>query len=135
MNLIQLSVILLSLLTDVSVSSGFMFIGMIPFELDDCLLYHDISAAGRDPHETHPRLYSRPATRGWSSVMIFAPKGGTDNHWIVLYLIFRVHYLHIISNETQDSLGIVILLFEATQRYLGPISSRSNLVNVNFKVK
>ena len=108
-NWIQLSVILLSLLTDVSVSSGFMFIGIIPFELDDCLLYHDISAGGRDPHETHPRWYSRPATRGWTSVMIFAPKG-TDNHLIVIHLIIRMHYLHIISNETKDSLGIVIFL-------------------------
>ena len=134
MNWIQLSVILLSLHTDVSVTSGFMFIGIIPFELDDCLLYHNISAGGRDPHETHPRWYSHPTTRGWSSVMIFAPKGGTDNHLIVIHLIIRMHYLHIISNETQYSLGIFILLLEATHRYLGPISSRSNLVNVNFTV-
>ena len=66
--------------------------------------------------------------------MIFAPKGGTDNHLIVIHLIIKVDYLHIISNETQDSLGIVILFLEAMQRYLGPISSRFNLVNVNFIV-
>ena len=133
MNWNKLSVILLSLLTYVSVSSGFMFIGIIPFKLNDYLLYHDISAGGRDPHKTHPSWYSRPA-RGWSSVMIFAPKGGTDNHLIVIHRNIRMHYLHIISNKTHDSLGIVILLLVVTQRFLGPISSRSNLVYVNFTV-
>ena len=133
MNLIQLSITLLSLLTVVSVSSGLMFIGMIPFKLDDFLLYHDISAAGRDPHETHPRLYSRPATRGWSSVMILAPRGGTNENLFHLHLIVSIHYLHIISKETQASLGIVILLLDATHRYLGPISSRFNLLKQNLK--
>ena len=42
-----------------------------------CLLYQDISAGGREPQETHLRLYSRPATMGWSSVIILTPRGGT----------------------------------------------------------
>ena len=49
----------------------------------DCLRYQEISAGGREPQETHFRLYSLPDTIGWSSVIILTPSGGTRDKFIM----------------------------------------------------
>ena len=60
-----------------------LFVSDITFDPNDCRRYQDISAGGKEPQLTQLRLYSRPATIGWSSVIIFTPNGGTAKIFII----------------------------------------------------
>ena len=66
---------------------------------------------------SHLRLYSLPATIGWSSVMIFTPSGGTEERRDSQQKIMEtLLHLHMMSSVIQVWVGRVMLLLEARQR-------------------